>query len=251
MKHIPEHLAKFLHNTTFFAEMPEETVAAFMAAGRVQEYRKQESIVLRGDRANRFFIVMSGWVKLHRETPYGTESVVAMLSRGDAIGEMAIFDDTEYSFSAEAVCETKIIEISSATLKEKGADPQILLGIMASLSRSVRRVQIEAEHLSLMNAPRRLACLLLKLSTDMIGKGGSFTLPYDKSLAAAQLGMTPETFSRALAQLKPLGVRVHATEVNIEQFQDLGKFCCSSCSATPKECRGCRAPAIEEFRKIA
>ena len=64
--------------------------------------------------------------------------------------------------------------------------------------------------------------------------------PYDKALAAARLGMKPETFSRALAQLKPYGVTVKGTDIRIENFARLSEYSCTHCTALPGECRGSR-----------
>ena len=74
----------------------------------------------------------------------------------------------------------------------------------------------------------------------MIGTGGTFSFPYDKALAAQRLGMKPETFSRALAQLKPLGVTIKGPEIAIDSFSCLTAYCCGHCTAQPGECRGSR-----------
>ena len=50
------------------------------------------------------------------------------------------------------------------------------------------------------------------------------TLPYEKSLIAARLGMTPESFSRALAALGKEGVVVHREIVTIESTDRLRVF---------------------------
>ena len=108
---------------------------------------------------------------------------------------------------------------------------------MASMSREMRRLQLETEHRAMMDAPQRISCMLLRLSADMIGAGGAFTFPYDKSLAAARLGMKPETFSRALAQLKSDGVTVKGSEIRIDSFSHLAELSCSHCSCAAGECK--------------
>lgn len=100
---------------------------------------------------------------------------------------------------------------------------------------------MENEHLALMSASQRVGCLLLQMSSGMLGKGGTFAFPYDKALAASRLTMKPETFSRALAQLKDAGVSVKGPEVTMESFAALVEFCCGDCSAMPGECCGSRS----------
>jgi len=104
--------------------------------------------------------------------------------------------------------------------------------------------------MAIMSAPQRVSCLLLQLSGHMIGNGGTLTFPYDKSLAATRLGMKPETFSRALAQLKPYGVTAKGPEITIESFTRLTEFSCGHCTALPGECRGCRSATACLFKNL-
>lgn len=230
---------QFVRELPFFANLRVADMDAFVDAGRTRDYKKGQSLFHLGDVADRFFIVLSGWVKLCRETGDGDEAVVALFKRGDVFGEAAIFSGAGYPYSAEAIEDSKIIEISSAVLRERARENHDIMDrVMASMSKELRNTQLENEHLALMSAPQRVGCLLLQLSAGMIGKGGTFAFPYDKSLAAARLGMKPETFSRALAQLKPVGVTVSGPEVKIDSFSSLIDFCCGHCSSLPGECPG-------------
>src|SRR5690606_9070894 len=118
--------------------------------------------------------------------------------------------------------------------------------MMSVMSHEMHNLQIENEHLSLMSAPQRVGCLLLQFSTGIEGKGGALVFPYDKSLAAARLGMKPETFSRALAQLKLLGVTVSGSKINIQDFSRLIDFCCDNCSLLLGECGGRHCDECQE-----
>jgi len=46
-------------------------------------------------------------------------------------------------------------------------------------------------------------------------------LPYEKALIASRLGMQPESFSRALKRLKPIGVEVRGDDVTITDIRSL------------------------------
>jgi CRP-like cAMP-binding protein len=187
---------------------------------------------MNGDHANRFFIVFEGCVKLHRETPDGEESVISLLLEGDMFGEAAIFSDARFPFSAHVAENAKLFELSSENLKEKvKSNPKIMALIMKAMSKKINQLRLENEHMALMSTPQRVGCLLLELSENMQGKGGTFTFPYDKSLAAAQLGMKPETFSRALLQLKPIGVITKGAEITIDSFACLVEYSCGHCCA--------------------
>ncbi|MCC7036518.1 MAG: Crp/Fnr family transcriptional regulator [Alphaproteobacteria bacterium] len=243
---VADETYKFLRGLPFFAALPETMIQRFVKAGRIVKYTKKQNIFLKGDTADRLFVVLGGWVKLYSETNEGEEAVVALFKRGDVFGEAAIFGNAGYPFAAEAAEETRIIEISGDDLRAQARENhEVMVRIMDSMSREMRNLQMENEHLALMSAPQRVGCLLLQLSAGMIGKGGTFSFPYDKSLAAARLGMKPETFSRALAQLKPVGITVNGPEVTVDSFSTLVDYCCSHCSALPGECAGTRGESCE------
>ncbi|MGZ9097514.1 MAG: Crp/Fnr family transcriptional regulator [Micavibrio sp.] len=232
----------FLRGLPFFSELPEDDLTAFLKAGTLREYKKQQPIFQQGDPADRLFVVMQGWVKLYRNTEEGDESIVALFTRGDVFGEAAIFSGVGYPFAAEAAEPTKLIEIPGAVLRDRArGNHEVMARIMHSMSHEMRNLQMENEHLTLMSAPQRVGCLLLQLAGKMIGNGGTLRFPYDKSLAAARLGMKPETFSRALAQLQPVSVTIKGAEVKIDSFASLVEYCCSHCSSLPGECRGSRS----------
>lgn len=235
---LQENTELFLKSLPFFNGLSNADIHDFIGQSNIKKYTKNQAIFLHGDKANHFFIIISGWIKLHRETPEGDEAVIALFTRGDVFGEAAIFSKASYPFSAHAAEESEIIEIPSGILKEKSKEnPDILARVMTSMSNEIRQLQLENEHMALMSAPQRVGCLLLQLSAGMIGKGGTFSFPYDKSLAATRLGMKPETFSRSLTQLQPIGITVKGSEITIKNFACLVEYSCGHCSALPGECR--------------
>lgn len=228
---------QFLRDLSFFAGLPEAAIGALRERATIKEYAKGKALFWQDDKANRFFIILQGWIKLYRSTPDGEEAIASILTRNNVFGESAIFDGGRYSCSAEAIADTKVMEIPAVILNEviKG-DAGVMHRVMSAMSLEVQKLQSENEHKVLMDAPQRVGCLLLRLSSNMIGKGGTFSFPYDKALAAQYLGMSPETFSRALSQLKSRGVVVKGSEISIDSFSTLAKYSCVHCSAAEEEC---------------
>lgn len=244
--------AEFMRNLTFFSGLPEANMNAFMNSAVVRTHEKGAGLFHQGDAAENFFVIISGWVKLYRNTAEGEEALVGLFTRGDVFGEAALFPLSTYPLSAQAVEETRILAIPATVLKTQAQkNPEITTRMLASLSREMVNLQRHSEQMAIMNAPQRVACLLLQLSSYMVGKGGTMTFPYDKSLAAAKLGMKPETFSRALSQLKPHGVVARGPEIEIDSFARLAEFSCRNCSALPGECAGCRSAVDCPFKKMA
>lgn len=232
----------FLSGLPFFAGLPQVDMNAFAAAATLRRYKKHEYIYHQGDEADRFFIVFDGWLRLYRETLEGSESVSDILSSGDIFGEGIMFyQKNNFMFSAQAVEDVQVIEIPKSALRRRAEEnPEILKRITEAVYEKIVRVQIENERLASMSATQRVACLLLQLSSSMLGNGGTFTFPYDKSLAAAQLGMKRETFSRSLLFLRSYGVKVSGAEVRIECFRTLAEYGCRQCTMCTQKCAGAR-----------
>ncbi len=247
---IDNRTSEFLQNLTFFSGLPETDMEAFLEASNIREHEKGVDLFHQGDTAESFFVIISGWVKLYRNTAEGEEALVGLFTRGDVFGDAALLTGSAYPMSAQAAEETRILSIPATVLKIRAQkNPDITVRMLDSMSREMRNLQRQNEQMYIMSAPQRVSCLLLQLSSRMIGTGGTLTFPYDKSLAAARLGMKPETFSRALAQLKPFGVTSMGSEILIESFAKLIEYSCGHCTAQPGECQGCRIAASCPLKK--
>ncbi len=243
---------QFLRSLLFFSGLPENDVRTFLDAGTIHSYSKNQHLYFHGDRAETLFIVLGGCVKTYSQTIEGEESVIALVTKGNMVGEAAIFDGAIYPFSACATEECEVFELNAALLKSHAkTNPELAVKIMSILADEVIDLQHGKEQMAIMSAPQRVGCMLLKLSSDMIGKGGTFTLPYDKSLAASNLGIKPETFSRALKELKDYGVSVKGSEVTIENFERLSEHSCVHCSSLGGTCRSDKRFPEDQTKKSA
>jgi|AntRauTorcE11897_2_1112592.scaffolds.fasta_scaffold02125_5 CRP-like cAMP-binding protein len=234
-----DHSRDFLYDIPFFKALTDQDFKKCYESARFRTYAKHMPICFQDDKADRFFIIHSGWVKLYRNTEWGEETIISLLTRGDVFGKAAVFFETDYPFSAEAAKESHMIEIPGAVIREVTRNnPDMLNGVLGEMSRQVRRLQLEKEHMTLMDVSQRVSCLLIQLSSSMKGAGGTFPFPYEKSLAASRLGMKAESFSRALRSLNKRGVYAKGAEVTIKNFSRLAEHCCAHCSATTADCNG-------------
>ena len=70
------------------------------------------------ERAESFFVVLNGWVKLSRETVEGDEYVIGMFSRGESFAEAAIFDSGRFPVTAEAVEPARVLVVPAKPFME-------------------------------------------------------------------------------------------------------------------------------------
>lgn len=237
-----EETKELLSHISFFKAMCEEDQKTLLKNATFKDYPKHASIYTQGDKADRFLIIIKGWVKLYSVTADGKEIIATLLTKGDILGEDFLFSNQSRFFSATAIDDdTVLAEISSTIVKKLVmTNPAMITHVMTSMTNKIQSLRIENGNRDNMDAPQRLSCLLLRLSSWMTGKGGSFPLPYDKSVMAAQLGIEPATFSRALEKIKDKGVTYKGSEIHIKDFSPLSEYCCIHCPIPEGECDGRR-----------
>ncbi|TNE62543.1 MAG: Crp/Fnr family transcriptional regulator [Alphaproteobacteria bacterium] len=215
-----------------FAGIDAATVDQFAQAGQLQDYSKGDTLFLQDDDAEWFYIIVSGWVKLFRETMDGHEAVIDILTSGQSFGETAILEDGRHSCGATAVEKVQLLRLPAPMLKRSiSENNRMALAMLHTLSQHRRRQTREIESLTLQNASQRIGCFLLRLCTIDMAEPIELKLPYDKSLIAARLGMKSETFSRALNKLRDeTDIKVEGSLVTIPRLEVMSSFSCSACS---------------------
>ena len=188
----------------------------------VRSHARGELLFQQGDPATCCFLVLDGWVKLYRETTDGDEVVVALFTAGESFAEAMMFRGGRYPATAEAVTSVRLLHIDGQLLRDAILrDPQISFDMLAASSLHLRRLVEQVEQLKAQSAPKRIASFLLSLTTARHGTV-RIELPYEKLLIANRLGMKPESFSRALRQLRGTGVFVEREFVHIDDVARLG-----------------------------
>ena len=228
-KNLKERLAQpcdGLSDAQIFSNLTAAEMAPFRYATQTRNYKKGKIIYLEGEGAEYFYIIRSGWLKLFHTLPEGDEVIVDMLTARDMLGESAIFDQGLHTSSAQVVEDCQMLVIPSKVLKEQAqSNSKLSLNLLSSLSQHYRRQHGALAFNSILHAPQRIACFLLRLCPKNKEKDIVFHLPYDKTLIASILGIQGATFSRALNILREKAfVRIRNTRVEIDSVEPLMKF---------------------------
>jgi CRP-like cAMP-binding protein len=212
-------------DSDLFAGLPEATVRELLRNARILVCARGRMLFMRGDRANRFFIVLDGWVKIFRDAPDGHQTVVGVMKPCEAFAQAAMFGGGDFPASAEVVSDARILEVPAEPfLTRLRDDVDVALKILASLSARLVHMVQHIEQIQWQSTDHRLAGFLLSLCAE--GEQGAvrLKLPYDKSLVAARLGMQPESLSRAFAGLRKMGVSTDGPTVQIEDVAALRRY---------------------------
>ena len=215
---------QIVRSTPLFGAMPQDIAQSLVGNQAVRVYEKGTLLFQQGDTATSFFVVLDGWVKLFRTTPDGSEAVVGVFCRGESFAEAAIFLGGRYPVSAEIATTARLVRIDGDLLRRRiHEQPDLAFSMLASASYHLKFLVEQIEQIKVLSAPQRIADFLIKLCPAREGSC-AIELPYEKALIAGRLGMKPESLSRALAKLRPLGVSVEREHVSIVDVDLLVRF---------------------------
>jgi CRP-like cAMP-binding protein len=228
-----DQIITILKSEDLFNGCHDDFIGQMAAQGRIISVNKGQVLFVSHDEAAYFYIVVSGWVKLFRETLDGAQAVVDILPAGHMFGETSLFENGAYPYSAEATESMKLLAVPMGLLqKEIENNPRMALAMLSAMARYRKHQDREIEHRTLQNAPQRIGCFLLRLADQNHEGAVKIHLPYDKTLLASRLGMQPETFSRALAKLKEkTGIKVNGATIEMDSLDQLVKYSCAACSS--------------------
>jgi CRP-like cAMP-binding protein len=109
----------YFEKITLFTKLSNEDVQIFSEASSIKNYKKGENLYVNGAKADYFYIICSGWVKLFQTTEYGEEVNLGMLAKDCITGESAIFEQGRFASNAQIVEDAQILSIPLALLKEQ------------------------------------------------------------------------------------------------------------------------------------
>jgi CRP-like cAMP-binding protein len=214
-----------------FRGLKAETVAHMIAPATAISVRAREPIVRQDEPATAFFIVIDGWIKLFRSNLAGDEAVIEIMSKGGSFAEAAALTGSRYLATAEAVTDARVARIPADHLVRCiRHNPDISIPMIASICQHMHYLVQRVEQLKAQSGVQRLAEFLASLALKEQG-ACALVLPYDKTLIAGELGLTPESLSRAFAKLRSIGVTVDASQVAVRDVSRLRKLAADGRSA--------------------
>jgi len=113
-------------------------------------YNDREVIVRQGETGECMYEILEGTVEVLREKN-GHEICLAVLSKGDFFGEMAIFEREARSATVRAMGEVRAITIDKKTLLRRiSEDPSLAFRILEKMANRIRELDVEIERLKAM-----------------------------------------------------------------------------------------------------
>lgn len=165
------------------------------------------TVFYEGDDSTYLFNVVRGSLRLSKLLPDGRRQVTGFLFPGDFLG---LSVGGVYPYTAEALAPSELCRFERASLTRMlDRFPKLEHQLLSLASNELAQAQDHLMVLGRKTATERIATVLLKL-VDRIGKkrssGCALDLPMTRSDLADYTGLTTETVSRTLSQMKKKGL---------------------------------------------
>lgn len=197
---------KQLRNNSLFSGLDDAQLDQISKNMQIKPLNNGDQLFVKGDKAEHFFWVRNGLIKLYRVSPSGEEKVIEVVSAGNTFAEAIMFTGklSHYPVNAEMI-ETGEIWCFSCkdfkTLLEGSVESCFRL--LGNLSLRLHKHVNEIDRLTLQTAMDRVINYLLQHKPE---NSDEVQLLISKQTLASQLSIKPETLSRTLKKLSQEGL---------------------------------------------
>jgi CRP-like cAMP-binding protein len=177
---------------------PMTTSGSIELMGATMPFARNAEIYGENEPAEYLYKVIGGAVRTYKVLNDGRRQIGAFYMPGDVFG---LEIGEEHMFSAEAICDSKVMVIKRAALVSQAArSSDIARQLWTMTANELQRAQA---HIMLLikTAQERVAGFLLEMAARSPA-GNSVELPMSRQDIADYLGLTIETVSRTLTQLE-------------------------------------------------
>lgn len=210
-----------LGKINLFTGLSEEQLSNLESIAIPRNLAKGEQIFMAGEEAKGFYSIVTGKVKVYRESLSGKEQIIHVFDSGEIFGEVPVFQGSSFPASATTLAKSTLLYFSREQFERIiRDDPELAMSMLALLSGRLRQMVNHVAALSLAEVPGRLASYLLLLKSTQNSKILVLDLP--KGQIASYLGTIQETLSRIFKKMNEQElIRVEGKTIEIVDEETL------------------------------
>ena len=215
MSKINKEISEILASCDVFASLKAEHMHSLADVCLLRHYKNGDIIFKQDTKADGIYVVATGTIRIYRTNPEGKEQILHIFNKGKMFGEVPVFEGANYPATASADNKASAVYIPAIKFLDISEEiPEILLEMLAELSKRLRYFVHLVDDLSLKEVSARVAKFLLDLSIKQ--KSSKIELNMTKAVLASRLGTIAETLSRTLKKMQTKDIiHVNAKYISI------------------------------------
>lgn len=199
----PTELLPFLKRVPLFSGLDDAALTLLARVSRTRELQKGYVLFSHDDPGDAAFIVRSGIINILLATPDGRELVINEMRPGDCFGELSLLTGQPRSASAVAREVSQVIVIPRGDFLAKvGTEPKLMRHLLETIAQRLRVGTEREGALAFLDAPQRLARILLQLDREASAEG---FVTISQEEIAQHIGVARQTAAKILGQWRRAG----------------------------------------------
>ena len=209
----------FLMSLPLFKDFEKKELEQIVSKMALTKYQKGEILALTRSGRSRLYIMTEGQGKLVKLNSCGDELIIRLVNKSDIISSMHF--SRAFDTSIEFFEDSSLLSLSeTAVNKFIEESNSFASNIISMLSDNVQLLMSNAEVWRLKTAKEKVGWYLNSININNLGK-----LTLSKSAISLFLGITPESFSRALNKLENEGIKIENKQVKQTDENPLCLYC--------------------------
>lgn len=194
-----------------------------------RQYQKDDYIFLEGEAPEALYLVKTGKAKVLRHSTDGKDVVLRVVSTGQMLGAVAIFDGGGYPGTAQVIEDCTLLVIArNDCLTLVTRFPVFALAVIADMGNRLRSSAEQIRSLAVERVEQRIARVLLKLGSSAGSdspEGRVIEMPLTRQDVADMTGTTVETAIRVMSKFRRNNViRTRRGKVLLVDLEELRKI---------------------------
>jgi len=222
---IPSIYASELKQLHLFSSLDKNQLEKVLNTTEIKKIKTGETLFERTQKADSFYMVRTGSIKLFLLSSEGAEKVIEILRPGQYCAEAIMFMEQQiYPVSAQALENSEVFIFNNLTyLNILEVSFPTNRRLLAQISMKMHRQLAEIDNLCLHNATYRLVNYIINnMPEEELENNSTFHFPSAKNIIAKRLSIQGETFSRILYGLRKKGlIEVNGSDVKIMDLDGL------------------------------
>ncbi len=194
-----------------------------------RQYQRDDYIFLEGEAPEALYLVKTGKVKVLRHSTDGKDVVLRVVSTGQLLGSVAIFDGGGYPGTAQVIEDCTVLVIArNDCLTLVTRYPVFALAVIADMGNRLRSSAEQIRSLAVERVEQRIARVLLKLGISAGSdspEGRVIEMSLTRQDVADMTGTTVETAIRVMSKFRRNNViRTRRGKVVLVDVEELRKI---------------------------
>lgn len=222
----PKAFSESAGKPKLFQGLSEASLQKILQNSILQNYENGRTLVQQGDEPEYVYFIVKGRMRTLRTNMDGDEATIRMLESGDTCMEAATFMGGKSPIAVQTAEDTRLMLIPSSFVKKFVLqDNQFAANLLEIVTHHYKNALHQIDAMAIKTPIQRVGYYFLQKHIEQGKNDLAFELPFKKSTIANHLGMTPETFSRTLGQIKKMGIEVEGEKIRIKDAYTLCHFC--------------------------